>query len=143
MLLSGRGMRTAKTLYNTLNMDLSLERRRLPIYPAREALIREIKKNTNCVVVGETGSGKTTQIPQVTSTRKPRVSGLNGFVLVVFILYTQYVYESGMTRKGSVAVTQPRRVAAVSIAKRVAEEKGVSLGDTVRVAHHSQLRPLS
>ena len=79
-------MLTAKTLCNTLNMDLSLERRRLPIYPAREALIREIKKNTNCVVVGETGSGKTTQIPQVTSTRKPRVLGLNGSVRVVFTL---------------------------------------------------------
>ena len=46
-------------------VDLQLQRQLLPIYPARDALIREIKSNINCVVVGETGSGKTTQIPQV------------------------------------------------------------------------------
>ena len=46
-------------------VDLQLQRRLLPIYTARDALIREIKSNISCVVVGETGSGKTTQIPQV------------------------------------------------------------------------------
>lgn len=44
---------------------LAAERRSLPIFSAREALIREIKANMSCVVMGETGSGKTTQIPQV------------------------------------------------------------------------------
>ena len=45
--------------------DFVHQRKLLPIYPARDALIKEIKSNINCVVVGETGSGKTTQIPQV------------------------------------------------------------------------------
>ena len=46
-------------------INLGVQRKLLPIYPARGALIKEIKANINCVVVGETGSGKTTQIPQV------------------------------------------------------------------------------
>ena len=51
---------------NNIRMaDLQAQRRSLPIFPARGALLREIKANPCCVVVGETGSGKTTQIPQV------------------------------------------------------------------------------
>ena len=44
---------------------IKAQRRLLPIYPARGPLLQEIKSNDSCVVVGETGSGKTTQIPQV------------------------------------------------------------------------------
>jgi pre-mRNA-splicing factor ATP-dependent RNA helicase DHX38/PRP16 len=56
--------------------------------------------------VGETGSGKTTQM-------------------------TQYLYEEGYHRRGVIGCTQPRRVAATSVAKRVAEEMGVELGKEV------------
>jgi hypothetical protein len=59
------------------------------------------------VVIGETGSGKTTQM-------------------------TQYLKEAGFCRSGKIGCTQPRRVAAMSIAKRVAEEQGVRLGEEVR-----------
>jgi HrpA-like RNA helicase len=59
------------------------------------------------VVIGETGSGKTTQM-------------------------TQYMAEAGFTSKGIIACTQPRRVAAMSVAKRVAEEFGCRLGQEVR-----------
>ena len=45
--------------------DLQAQRRSLPIFSARSALLKEIRTNSCCVVVGETGSGKTTQIPQV------------------------------------------------------------------------------
>ena len=56
--------------------------------------------------MGETGSGKTTQL-------------------------TQYLLEDGFGRYGVIGCTQPRRVAAVSVAKRVSEEMGVELGSTV------------
>ena len=71
--------------------------------------------HTNCVhnttlqvvvIVGETGSGKTTQL-------------------------TQYLHEAGVTRYGLVGCTQPRRVAAMSVAKRVSEEMNVELGKEV------------
>ena len=61
------------------------------------------------VVIGETGSGKTTQM-------------------------TQYLAESGYTSRGKIGCTQPRRVAAMSVAKRVAEEFGCRLGEEVRGA---------
>ncbi len=44
---------------------LQSQRKSLPIYSARDALLGEIRTHDCCVVVGETGSGKTTQIPQV------------------------------------------------------------------------------
>ncbi|KAF5836009.1 P-loop containing nucleoside triphosphate hydrolase protein [Dunaliella salina] len=61
------------------------------------------------VVIGETGSGKTTQM-------------------------TQYLAEMGFTAKGKIGCTQPRRVAAMSVAKRVAEEFGCRLGEEVGYA---------
>lgn len=58
------------------------------------------------MIVGETGSGKTTQIPQ-------------------------YIREAGYCKKGKLACTQPRRVAAMSVAARVAQETGTKLGNEV------------
>lgn len=49
----------------SVQLDLTSERQRLPIFPARDALIRAFRSNICCLVIGETGSGKTTQIPQV------------------------------------------------------------------------------
>ncbi|RDB16014.1 putative ATP-dependent RNA helicase prh1 [Hypsizygus marmoreus] len=77
---------------------LQEQRRNLPIAKGREALIQEIRNNDVTVLLGETGSGKTTQVPQ-------------------------YILESGLARTGMIAVTQPRRVAATSLAARVAAEK--------------------
>ena len=51
-------------------------------------------------------------------------------LLIIFRL--QYLLEEGLARKGAIAVTQPRRVAAISIAKRVALEKNVELGKEVQ-----------
>ena len=51
---------------------------------------------------------------------------------VVISFCLQYLLEEGLARKGAIAVTQPRRVAAISIAKRVALEKNVELGKEVQ-----------
>ncbi|PHZ11673.1 ATP-dependent RNA helicase DHX8 [Rhizopus microsporus ATCC 52813] len=83
-------------------------RKQLPIYSGREAIINALKENPTVIVMGETGSGKTTQIPQ-------------------------FIVEAGLASKelGAVAVTQPRRVAAVNLARRVAEETMTRLGSKV------------
>ncbi|KAL1510502.1 hypothetical protein AB1Y20_006806 [Prymnesium parvum] len=82
------------------------QRRFLPIYGCRQALLNVVRDNSVVVLVGETGSGKTTQI-------------------------AQYLHEDGYTTFGVVGCTQPRRVAAMSVAKRVSEEVGVELGQEV------------
>lgn len=88
--------------------DLTLieQRKSLPIFKLREDLIKAVTDNQILIVIGETGSGKTTQI-------------------------TQYLAECGFTARGKVGCTQPRRVAAMSVAKRVAEEFGCRLGQEV------------
>ncbi len=68
-----------------------------------------IRENNIVIIIGETGSGKTTQL-------------------------TQYLHEEGYTKNGMVACTQPRRVAAMSVAKRVSDEMGTKLGDEVGYA---------
>ncbi|OQR72688.1 putative pre-mRNA-splicing factor ATP-dependent RNA helicase DHX16-like [Tropilaelaps mercedesae] len=88
-------------------MSIEETRKSLPIYPFRDELLRAIADHQVLIVEGETGSGKTTQIPQ-------------------------YLYEDRYTRDGlKIGCTQPRRVAAMSVAARVAEEMGVKLGNEV------------
>jgi len=82
------------------------DREALPMFPYREELLAAVEAYQTLIIVGETGSGKTTQIPQ-------------------------YLHESGYTKLGRVGCTQPRRVAAMSVAARVAEEMGVKLGGEV------------
>lgn len=79
-------------------------RKGLPVYAHREELMQAIADHQVLIVVGETGSGKTTQLPQ-------------------------FLHEFGYTEGGKkIGCTQPRRVAAMSVAARVAEEMGVRLG---------------
>lgn len=85
---------------------LQEDRKMLPIYPYRDELLKAVDDHQILVIVGETGSGKTTQIPQ-------------------------YLHESGYTKRGKVGCTQPRRVAAMSVAARVSQEMGVKLGHEV------------
>jgi pre-mRNA-splicing factor ATP-dependent RNA helicase DHX16 len=82
-------------------------RKSLPIYQYREEFIAALAEHQILVIVGETGSGKTTQLPQ-------------------------YLHEAGYTKGGlKVGCTQPRRVAAMSVAARVADEMGVKVGNEV------------
>ena len=88
-------------------MTIQEVRRSLPVYPFKESLLAAIRDHQVLIVEGETGSGKTTQIPQ-------------------------YLHEAGYCDDGKkVGCTQPRRVAAMSVAARVAEEMGKKLGNEV------------
>lgn len=83
-------------------------RRDLPVHAQRQEFLDLYQKSQILVFVGETGSGKTTQIPQ-------------------FVLYDDLPQTQGKM----VACTQPRRVAAMSVAQRVAQEMDVTLGEEV------------
>lgn len=81
-------------------------RRKLPIFPAKTRFLEEAVKHSTVILLAETGTGKTTQIPQ-------------------------FIHEARLDRDGVIAVTQPRRVAAVSLSKRVAHETETELGTLV------------
>lgn len=89
--------------------SLAQQREFLPAFAVREALLSVIRENQVIICIGETGSGKTTQL-------------------------TQFLREDGYGRWGMIGCTQPRRVAAMSVAKRVSEEMGVTLGQEVGYA---------
>lgn len=75
-----------KTL--TAHEKILVGRKKLPVYPYREEFLEAVQNNKVLIVVGETGSGKTTQIPQ-------------------------YLHEAGWSKIGKIGCTQPRRVAAM------------------------------
>ena len=80
------------------------KRKSLPVWSSKNTILDLVEKNRIVIIQGETGSGKTTQIPQ-------------------FLLEAGYY--------GGIVCTQPRRVAAMSIAKRVSQEMEVELGKQV------------
>ena len=79
---------------------------KLPIFKEKQNIIKTMSCVSTAVLAGETGSGKTTQIPK-------------------------YLFQAGLHKNRTIAITQPRRVAAITVAQRVAEEMGVPLGSTV------------
>ncbi|KAJ2915264.1 hypothetical protein MD484_g5130, partial [Candolleomyces efflorescens] len=83
-------------------------RKKLPVYAQMDEFMKVFNENQVIVMVGETGSGKTTQIPQ-------------------FVAFSDLPHVRGKM----IACTQPRRVAAMSVAKRVADEMDVQLGREV------------
>jgi len=86
---------------------IEIQRKALPIFNYKEDLLKAIKESGNTlVVIGETGSGKSTQI-------------------------SQYLNEFGYGKKGIIGITQPRKVGAVSVARRVATEFGCEVGEEV------------
>lgn len=95
-----------QSLGKRTNLTIREQRESLPVYKFRDKFIEAIKANQLLVVVGETGSGKTTQL-------------------------TQYLAEAGFANKGVIGCTQPRRVAAISVAKRVSEEVGCRVGEEI------------
>ncbi|CAG8672195.1 1_t:CDS:2, partial [Scutellospora calospora] len=88
-------------------LSIQQQRKRLPKYKSRDQILYLIEQYQTTIVVGHTGCGKTTQIPQ-------------------------YLNEAGWTNNGFVvACTQPRRVAATTVAERTATEMNVKLGEEV------------
>ncbi|CAK7201010.1 hypothetical protein SEUCBS139899_003711 [Sporothrix eucalyptigena] len=91
-------------------LSIQETRQSLPIYQYRDEFLAALEEHQILVIVGETGSGKTTQLPQ-------------------------YLHEAGYTKNGlKVGCTQPRRVAAMSVAARVADEMDVKVGNEVGYA---------
>lgn len=93
--------------YSANYYNILASRQQLPVYEFKESLLEKVQSNQVVIIEGETGSGKTTQIPQ--------------FLLSI------------LAKPGEkcIACTQPRRVAAMSIAKRVADEMDVEMGEEV------------
>lgn len=97
---------TGQSFGKRTTLSIKEQRESLPVFAFRSQIIQAVKENQILIVVGETGSGKTTQL-------------------------TQYLAEAGFAEKGIIGCTQPRRVAAMSVAKRVSEEVGCELGKEV------------
>jgi len=87
---------------------IKMQRANLPIYFRETDILEAINSNLITIICGETGSGKSTQVPQ-------------------FLLEAGYGNRTG-DNPGIVGITQSRRIAAVSLARRVAEELNVKLG---------------
>ncbi|KAG0485956.1 hypothetical protein HPP92_009836 [Vanilla planifolia] len=87
--------------------DILEKRKTLPVWQQKDEFLQSLRDNQTLILVGETGSGKTTQIPQ-------------------FVLEADFLGKRPM-----VACTQPRRVAAMSVSRRVAEEMDVAIGEEV------------
>ncbi|KAK8654406.1 hypothetical protein V6N13_128374 [Hibiscus sabdariffa] len=118
--LGGLAAMTANSSINKWNgrpysqrfYDILEKRKTLPVWQQKEEFLQVLKANQTLILVGETGSGKTTQIPQ-------------------FVLDAVDIETPDKRRKMMVACTQPRRVAAMSVSRRVAEEMDVTIGEEV------------
>jgi pre-mRNA-splicing factor ATP-dependent RNA helicase DHX16 len=92
---------------SVLSSAIQTQRKTLPVFKVRDEFVATVKKHQVVVVIGETGSGKTTQL-------------------------LQYLFEEGFGQdEAKLICTQPRRIAATSVAQRVAQEMGVRCGGLV------------
>jgi HrpA-like RNA helicase len=111
------------TITNPYNIDNASEFLPFP-FLGRESLMRSIALNDVTIILGETGSGKTTRL-------SPSTLPIRNLVHVFLLIeLPQYLLEGGSFH-GQIAVTQPRRVAATSLAARVSAEQGQPLGALV------------
>ena len=97
---------TVKKLREAFGRECRRIEAALPMYAKKTKIVQLITENQVCVILGETGSGKSTQM-------------------------TQYLYEAGFAEKGLIVCTQPRKVAATTLASHVAREMGNTVGKVV------------
>lgn len=110
------------SVMNKFEVECSRLEQALPIYAKRTEIIDTILQNQVSIILGETGSGKSTQI-------------------------TQYILESAISSSGKIICTQPRKVAAMSLAQRVSSELKSNVGDLVgyqvgmksKLSHHTKV----
>ena len=102
---------TSSKLISSINEE-HLFKKNLPIYSFKNEIMENIDKNRVIIISGNTGCGKSTQVPQ-------------------------YIYHSN--KKNTILMTQPRRIAAVSISKRLAEEMGEKVGE--KIGFHVSMNP--
>ncbi|WAR27219.1 DEAHC-like protein [Mya arenaria] len=95
-----------KEIQNALGVECRRLEAALPIYARREDILTTIRNNQVSVIIGDTGSGKSTQM-------------------------VQYLYQAGFGDKGLIACTQPRKIAAISLATHVSKELASSVGQIV------------
>ena len=102
----GKQNRPAPRRYEPFIPEVITYPEELPVSERRDDIMNAIRENQVVIIAGETGSGKTTQIPKM-------------------------CLELGLGEKGLIGHTQPRRLAARSVAERIAEELGQKIGETV------------
>ncbi|MDA3915962.1 MAG: ATP-dependent RNA helicase HrpA [Deltaproteobacteria bacterium] len=98
-----RQKRIKRPLSRPLNIKFNPD---LPITQKKDEIIETIKNNKVVIISGETGSGKTTQIPK-------------------------FCIKAGRGIKGMIGCTQPRRIAAINVARRIAQELGENIGQSI------------
>ncbi|XP_027071332.1 probable pre-mRNA-splicing factor ATP-dependent RNA helicase DEAH2 isoform X1 [Coffea eugenioides] len=98
--------------YSARYYEILEKRKTLPVWQQKNDFLKALGENQTLILVGETGSGKTTQIPQ-------------------FVLEAIEIESADKRRKYMIGCTQPRRVAAMSVSRRVAEEMDVTIGEEV------------
>ncbi|XP_021370409.1 ATP-dependent RNA helicase DEAH12, chloroplastic-like isoform X2 [Mizuhopecten yessoensis] len=96
----------AREIMKAFGVECNRLDKALPMYARRSDILDTVKKNQVSVIIGETGSGKSTQM-------------------------AQYLYQSGFANTGMIVCTQPRKIAAISVATHVASEMGTSVGEII------------
>ena len=96
----------AMSIRSRVGLEIGKLTTALPIYARRSEIKATVRKHQVSIILGETGSGKSSQLPQ-------------------------YIYEAGFGDMGTIVCTQPRKVAAMSLAKHVAQEMASPLGKLV------------
>ncbi|DAZ95322.1 TPA: hypothetical protein N0F65_002429 [Lagenidium giganteum] len=103
-------------MYNpNYRLPLHLQRQKLPVFAHRDEILFAVEHHAVTILVGATGSGKTTQVPH-------------------YLMEANWAQRRADGTPRMIVCTQPRRIAALTIAERVAKEVGTPLGDDVGYA---------